>query len=646
LLVYPEDQPPPPAEPPRDGPLIAWQHLGFAGEMRSAYDSTRTGRSRAVYAEGSGWASVTGTIDAAPVRGKRLRLRGIARVGGKTHDEQAQLWLRIDGAEIGSEFFGNMDDRPIVATEWTAATIETPVIGPAAKNVAFGGIAMGTGSVWFDDFSLEVAEPGSERWTAVAIPNPGFEAGPEPDGWSTKAPDFTHTVVAGVHDGGAALEITRSSTESSAELFPERPKLGETFTRPLGAGLACRVVLGLPASEPAAPGPVARRETPPGAEDPAVRAAAIVVAWNVLRHFYPYHDVIGEDWDAVLDDAIADVLDDEGPADLALTLRRLVHRLHDGHGRVSGPGVESGGVPLRLAHVEGRHVVLAAPDGLGVVRGDELLRVDGVAIDELLAQRRQLHSGSPQWIDHILLAMGRVTEGPTGSTATLELRRDGQLRTLELPRVEAMPPAEPKRPPIDVLDGGVFYVDLDRAPTEEIMARMAEIAAAPGVVFDLRGYPKGGPSWLPHLLSKPDTAKWMFVAHVIRPDLEGETMFTEYGWDVQPAEPHIAGKVAFITGPGAISYAESVMGYVEGYELGAIVGAPTAGANGNIDPFSVPGGYRIVFTGMKVTRMDGRQHHLVGIQPTHPVERTLAGILAGRDEELEAALAIVRGASP
>ena len=55
-----------------------------------------------------------------------------------------------------------------------------------------------------------------------------------------------------------------------------------------------------------------------------------------------------------------------------------------------------------------------------------------------------------------------------------------------------------------------------------------------------------------------------------------------------------------------------------------------------------PSALPATFTGMKVTRMDGRQHHLVGVQPTHPVKRTLAGIRAGRDEELEVALDLVR----
>jgi Peptidase family S41 len=644
VLVFPEDQPPSPAEPPRDGPVLAWQHVGFGfGDMRSVYDSGRTGRARMVWGESMGWAPVTGSIDATPLRGKRLRLRGWARVGGKQPGERAQLWLRVDRSESGSEFFDNMQDRPIVASEWTQATIETPVLGPTAYKVLFGGIAYGTGTVWFDDFSLETAAPAAKQWTAVTITNPGFEAGDQPDGWSTNAPDFTYTVVANAHAGGAALEVSSSTTETSAALFSERPKPGETFTRSLGAGLACRVVLGLPYTEATGPGGLVVQVQQPGPEDPAVRAASVVVAWNVLRHFYPYHDVTGEDWEAVLDDAIADVLDDEGPQDLALTLRRLVHRLHDGHGNVSGPGIGWATAPLRLAHVEGRYLVLAAPEGTGVARGDELLRVDGVAIDELMAERRGLHSGSPQWIDYKLLALGMVAEGRKGSVASVELRRGGEVRTFELTRAEGWPPEEPERPYISELDDGVFYVDLDRAPSAEIMKRMPELAAAPGVVFDLRGYPMEDPPWLPHLLSQPDTTKWMFVPKLIRPDYEGATTFSEHGWGLQPAKPRIAGKVAFITGPGAISYAESLMGYVEGYGLGAIVGAPTAGANGNVNPFTVPGDYQITFTGMKVTRMDGRQHHIVGVQPTHPVERTLAGILAGRDEELEAALAIVRG---
>ena len=113
-------------------------------------------------------------------------------------------------------------------------------------------------------------------------------------------------------------------------------------------------------------------------------------------------------------------------------------------------------------------------------------------------------------------------------------------------------------------------------------------------------------------------------------------------WLLTPTKPFLAAKKAFITDGRAISYAESCMGIVEYYRLGAIVGAPTAGTNGNTNPFSLPGGYFIAWTGMKVLKHDGSRHHGVGIVPTIPVSRTRAGVAAGHDEFLERAILAVK----
>ena len=72
-----------------------------------------------------------------------------------------------------------------------------------------------------------------------------------------------------------------------------------------------------------------------------------------------------------------------------------------------------------------------------------------------------------------------------------------------------------------------------------------------------------------------------------------------------------------------------------------IVGGPTAGTNGNVCPIALPGGYQVHWTGMRVTRHDGGDHHGVGIHPTVAVAPTLNGIAAGRDEVLERAIAVV-----
>ena len=112
-------------------------------------------------------------------------------------------------------------------------------------------------------------------------------------------------------------------------------------------------------------------------------------------------------------------------------------------------------------------------------------------------------------------------------------------------------------------------------------------------------------------------------------------------WPVLPASPRIRARTAFLIDGRAISYAETWLGMVEHYRLAELVGEPTAGTNGNITTQHLPGGYDVTFTGMKVLKHDGTRHHGVGILPTVPVSPTLAGVVAGRDEQLEKAIDVV-----
>ncbi len=111
---------------------------------------------------------------------------------------------------------------------------------------------------------------------------------------------------------------------------------------------------------------------------------------------------------------------------------------------------------------------------------------------------------------------------------------------------------------------------------------------------------------------------------------------------MQPKAPRFHGKVAFLTDGRAISYAETYLGIIEHYKLAAIVGSPTAGTNGNVNPFSLPGGIQVIWIGTKVLKHDGSRHHGVGILPTIPATRTIRGVTEGRDEVLDRAIAVVR----
>jgi C-terminal processing protease CtpA/Prc len=102
------------------------------------------------------------------------------------------------------------------------------------------------------------------------------------------------------------------------------------------------------------------------------------------------------------------------------------------------------------------------------------------------------------------------------------------------------------------------------------------------------------------------------------------------------------GKVVVLIDERAISQSEHSCMFYEVAADAKFIGSPTAGANGDVTVLRVPGA-TMTFTGHDVRHADGRQLQRVGIQPDLEVRPTPAGIKAGRDEVLEAAVAYLRG---
>jgi C-terminal processing protease CtpA/Prc len=74
-----------------------------------------------------------------------------------------------------------------------------------------------------------------------------------------------------------------------------------------------------------------------------------------------------------------------------------------------------------------------------------------------------------------------------------------------------------------------------------------------------------------------------------------------------------------------------------------VVGSTTAGADGNVSQFALPGGLSSMISGIGVFYPDKRPTQRVGIVPDVVVRPTIAGIRAGRDEVLEEALRQILG---
>jgi hypothetical protein len=433
------------------------------------------------------------------------------------------------------------------------------------------------------------------------------------------------------------------------------PKPEEPLKTDLGAGVSCTVPLALYADENGTLPHVSKQSAPPAAKPPAfqpsgddraTRLADVALGWNVFQHFYPYFDVVKSDWPAALRRALSAAATDRDASAFHDSLRRLVAELHDGHGNVIGPaGRAMARPPLSWNWIENHLVItFVQPGNEGDLKlGDVILKVDGKDAANALAEQEQLISGAtPQW--RRMRGLGELAFGPDTSNLTLEVQRgDEKPRTVTLRRgANEDIRVEPRREMLGEIKPNIFYVDLSRVVDKDFNAALPNLEKASGIIFDLRGYPHGSPAPLSHLIDKPITCAQWHIPIVYFPDRKN-MKFSFSNWSVTPKEPRLKAKIAFLTDGRAISYAETYMGMVEHYKLGEIVGGPTAGTNGNINPFTLPGGYRVIWTGMKVLKHDSSQHHGVGIQPTIPVSRTIRGVAEGRDEILERALKAVGG---
>ncbi len=637
--------------------VVAWQHKGVGfGKVMTIYASIRLNRENVIVSGGSGFGTITQGIGAVPFRGKEVRFRARVKTRVEGFGNQGQLWLRVDREAGQRGFFDNMADRPIISKDWK----EYEIIGRVdddAVQIFLGCFLHGSGQVWADDLRLAVKNRKNE-WETVPIRNPGFEEEDKahnPTGWSF-APSGYSIEVTEEHPfkGKKCLMIESKQSVFSGHLFDEKPQVGEVIVKDLGAGLSCQIPLALYSDENKTLGPSVEysfdkfsadlgRINPHKltAADEDLRLADVVIAWNVFQHFYPYFDVVDVDWEEELTSTFQEALDDENESDFLMTMKKMVAALQDGHGNVYHQ-LEGNlaGFHFLVDWVENEVIITASKEPDRFRRGDIILEIDGKKAEQALLDAEQYISGSPQW--KRFRSLQSFGNGERGSTARFKIKRGGEILEVEAERNFKGQIDESKRPPIEKMERNIYYIDLSRVTMLEITKMIEDISRAKGVVFDLRGYPKGNHGIISHLLEEKDTSTaWMRVPLIIYPDQENIVGYQEFGWRLLPKKPHIEGQVVFLTDRRAISYAESFLSFIEHYKLGEIVGQPTAGANGNVNPFTLPGGFRVTWTGMKVLKHDGSQHHLIGILPTVPLERTIRGVIDGRDEYLEKALEII-----
>jgi C-terminal processing protease CtpA/Prc len=277
---------------------------------------------------------------------------------------------------------------------------------------------------------------------------------------------------------------------------------------------------------------------------------------------------------------------------------------------------------------------------------------------EYLREGERYVAGSPQV--RRFRTLNQFGQGELGSVVKLEVQSDGEAKAIEIKREKNRRGyffnriGEFEFPTFAEVLPGILYVNLSSMDVTTWEAKLPQLVKARGVIFDQRvdgrttdetlKYIEVHADVIPHLIDQTVQASPMLVPRITQPDRLGWS-YRESTWPVQPKAPRLQGKIVFINEPSVVSYGETCTAMIVNYHLATLVGEPTAGTNGNVNFIPLPGGLRVMWTGMDVRKHDRTSFYGVGFAPDVPGRRTIEGVRQGRDEYLELAIEVIERAA-
>lgn len=366
--------------------------------------------------------------------------------------------------------------------------------------------------------------------------------------------------------------------------------------------------------------------------DPDHRILGAYRLWNVLQFFAGDRESTAG-WDAHLQDAIARIENVTSRTEYELALAGIVALFPDNQAFVDSSALRElrgdAAPPFRLMLVENKPVVIESNDD-DVKPGDELLRIDNADVNARMATLARYMPRNA--------VLRNLANGANGTTATFTFRRaDGSQYDAPLPRgIETIAPTEQAW---RILDGNVAYVDLSALAADDVDALFSDAASARSIIFDARkGAGDAGEALASRLIEGNALAWTTHVPYVVGGDAwprEGESERIVYGHQLYDRDTFVLVDAR----TDGTAEETALMLQAVGAE---IVGTNSGGASALTSTLIVPGNIAIRFSATDLRGRDFNRLQGVGVTPDHEAAPTIRGLSEGRDEVVEAVMALLR----
>ena len=381
------------------------------------------------------------------------------------------------------------------------------------------------------------------------------------------------------------------------------------------------------------------------------RLLGLFRVWNILEYYFPYFEMMDEDWDDLLSEYIPKMMEGFDLESFELTIMELTAHLHDAHVMLMNGGetdylLKKYAVPVDLIRADGKFVIKQVyGTDCSLQAGDTVLKQDDLSIEDVatyfikyisVPNKEKLAN---QVFPYLLRSDNQMI--------SLTVLRDGKEEIVHVKGVPNMLYSMPQQPLIshEILEGNIGLINPSALKSREIDTIMQELRTTDGMIVDLRQYPS-------------DTTLQLTLAPYFK---KNYSPFVTIACPSQ-AVPGIMWKRQVYSGmmmPGQESYyydkpvvilisettqsnAEYTTMSLRTGENVTVLGNNSIGADGNITYLPLLNGHKITFTSLGIYTPDGGQTQRIGVSPDIEVKKTIEGIKEGRDEVKEAAIAYIQ----
>jgi len=388
------------------------------------------------------------------------------------------------------------------------------------------------------------------------------------------------------------------------------------------------------------------------------RILALFRYWNIVNYFFPYRELCDTKWSEVLPEMLPEFVCAENQKQYSLACLKLCAKIDDSHGYVSLNDTmvyEIFGrrkVPFETKFIENKLVVTSfLSDSVGIEKeisvGDIVTKINGETVEKAV-ERLLPYVAASNYMGKLRTVARRISL-TNDRVLTISLLQNGKIvnktiQTYDIKQLKIPNNYNSKlnEKGYNIIQDSIGYIFPANCKQEERESEVARIMSnTRGLIIDLRCYPSdyNATSIASYLMKN-----WGYYCRQSKSNISMPGYFLigrEYPMPSSEAGSYPY-KVVVIVNEYTQSQAEDHTFFYYLAPQVTIIGSTTAGANGAIFSFPLPGGITTDMTGIGMYYPDGTCMQRTGVKIDEEIKPTIAGIKSGRDELLERAIAIIK----